>query len=301
MTQYPTLTAFMKEFRDSRSCHAYLSDEKWARGFSCRKCGHEASVKGKKTFHRRCQKCLYDESPTAHTIFHKLKFPIEHAFAMVYLLSTMRKGVSSCELARQFGVHQETAWFFKRKVQRALNSFPRAKLKENVEADETFIGGFEPGKPGRSKGNKQLVQVCIEVEYPTHGKRRGKIKNADARVLKDASSNSIEEALDHMVHEKAVITTDGWRGYQKATDGKWHNIEYSEDGANFRELHWYIFTLKNWIRGIHHKISGAHLQSYLDEFNYRFNRRNHSTQCPSSVLSRMALLPKCPYSQLVAL
>ena len=190
MTQYPTLTAFMKEFRDIRSCHAYLSDEKWARGFSCRKCGHEASVKGKKTFHRRCQKCLYDESPTAHTIFHKLKFPIEHAFAMVYLLSTMRKGVSSCELARQFGVHQETAWFFKRKVQRALNSFPRAKLKENVEADETFIGGFEPGKPGRSKGNKQLVQVCIEVEYPTHGKRRGKIKNADARVMKDASNQA---------------------------------------------------------------------------------------------------------------
>jgi len=125
-----------------------------------------------------------------------------------------------------------------RKVQRGLNSFPRAKLKENVEADETFIGGFEPGKPGQSKGNKQLVQVCIEVEYPTHGKRRGKIKNADPRVLKDASSNSIREELDHMVHEKAVITTDGWRGHQKATDGKWRNIEYSEDGANFRELHW---------------------------------------------------------------
>jgi hypothetical protein len=301
MTQYPTLTAFMRQFHDTESCYVYLLEEKWGRGFSCRKCGHEASVKGKKALYRRCQKCLYDVSPTAHTIFHKLKFPIERGFAMVYLLSTMRKGVSSYELARQFGVHQETAWFFKRKVQRVLNSFPKAKLKENVEADETFIGGFEPGKPGRSKGNKQLVQVCIEVEYPTHGKRRGKIKNADARVLKDASSNSIKEALDHMVHEKAVITTDGWRGYQKATEGKWHNIEYSEDGANFRELHWYIFTLKNWIRGIRHKISGVHLQSYLDEFNYRFNRRNHSNQCPSSVLSRMALLPKCPYSQLVAL
>ena len=198
MTQYPTLTEFMKQFHDTESCHAYLSEEKWARGFSCRKCGLESSVKVKKALHRRCQKCHYNESPTAHTIFHKLKFPIERAFAMVYLLSTMRKGFSSCELARQFGIHQETAWFFKRKVQRALNSFPRIKLKENVEADETFIGGFEPGKPGRWKGNKQLVQVCIEVEYPTHGKRRGKIKNADARVLKDASSNSIKEALNQM-------------------------------------------------------------------------------------------------------
>jgi hypothetical protein len=76
---------------------------------------------------------------------------------MAYLLFAMRKGLSSCEIAGQFWVHQETAWFFKRKVQRALNSFPLAKLKENVDADETFIGGFEPGKPGQSKGNKQLV------------------------------------------------------------------------------------------------------------------------------------------------
>jgi hypothetical protein len=159
MTQYSILTAFIKQFHDSRSCHAYLSEQKWGRGYLCRKCGHEASEKGKKALHRRCQKCLYDESPTAHTIFHKLKFPIEHAFAMVYLLSNKRKGLSSCELARQFGVHQETAWFFKRRVQRALNSFPRAKLKENVEADETFIGGFEPGKPGRSKGKPPVTGV----------------------------------------------------------------------------------------------------------------------------------------------
>ena len=81
MTQYPTLTAFMKQFHDTESCQAYLSNEKWARGFSCRKCGHEASVKGKKELHRRCQKCLYHESPTAHTIFHKLKIPIECVFA----------------------------------------------------------------------------------------------------------------------------------------------------------------------------------------------------------------------------
>jgi hypothetical protein len=119
--------------------------------------------------------------------------------------------------------------------------------------------------------------------------------------LKDASSSYIKEALDCMVHEKAVITTDGWCGYHQATDDRWHNIEYSEDGANFRELNWDSFTLKNWSRGSHHKIALAHLQSYLYEFNYRFNRRNPSHQCPSSVLSRMAFLPKCPYSQLVAL
>jgi hypothetical protein len=89
-----------------------------------------------------------------------------------------------------------------------------------VGAYETLIGGFEPGKPRRSKGNNQLVQVCIEVEYITHGKRCGRIKNAGARVLKDPSVYSIKWALDYMEHEKAVITMDGWRGYQKTTAGK---------------------------------------------------------------------------------
>lgn len=100
------------------------------------------------------------------SIFHNLKFPIERVFDLVYFLSTMRNAFGSCTLAHQIGILQETAWFFKRKVQRALNSFPLAKIKENLEADETFVSGFELGKLGRLKGNKQLVQVCIKEEYP---------------------------------------------------------------------------------------------------------------------------------------
>jgi hypothetical protein len=128
MTQYPTLTAFMKQFHDTESCHDYLSKENGRVDSYAGNAVIRPRSGAKNALHRRCQKCLYYEYPAAHTIFHKLKFPIEHAFAMVYLLSTTRKGVSSFELARQFGIHQETAWFFKRKVQRTLNRFPEAKL-----------------------------------------------------------------------------------------------------------------------------------------------------------------------------
>jgi hypothetical protein len=96
-------------------------------------------------------------------LFHKIKFPLTSAFAMVHLLTTTKKGMSSCELARQFGVHQETAWFFKRKVQLAMKSCEEGhQLAENIEVDETFLGGREEGKRGRSKGSKILVLVSMK-------------------------------------------------------------------------------------------------------------------------------------------
>lgn len=85
----------------------------------------------------------HDESERAHTLFHKLKFPIESAFTIVYILSTVKKGMISCEIARQFNIHQETAWSFKRKVQEAMSISPSRKLKDNVEADGTFVGFVE--------------------------------------------------------------------------------------------------------------------------------------------------------------
>ncbi|PCJ81687.1 MAG: hypothetical protein COA49_04035 [Bacteroidetes bacterium] len=84
--------------------------------------------------------------------------------------------MSSCEIARQSNIHQETAWFFKRIAQEAMSISPIRKLKDNVEADETFMGDFEPGKPGRSKGKKRAVEICIEVDYSDPKSKTGKIK-----------------------------------------------------------------------------------------------------------------------------
>ncbi len=86
---------------------------------------------------------------------------------------------------------------------------------------------------------------------------------------------SLEGALDKMVEHGSLLTTDGWRGYVSAAHNHWHDLADSNNGENFKLLHWHIFNLKNWLRGIHHHVSGSQLQSYLHEFNYRFNRRNH--------------------------
>jgi transposase-like protein len=244
---------------------------------------------------------MYDESATAHTLFHKLKFPIESAFTIVYILSTVKKGMSSCEIARQFNIHQETAWFFKRKVQEAMKISPSRKLKDNVEADETFMGGFEPGKPGRSNGKKRAVEICVEVDYSDPASKTGKIIEAKAELIEDCTSASLEGALDKMVEHGSVLTTDGWGGYVSAAHNHWHDVAESNNGENFKLLHWHIFNLKNWLRGIHHHVSGSHLQSYLHEFNYRFNRRNHGNKIVFGLLSVMCSMPEMQYSSLIAL
>ncbi|MFN8776774.1 MAG: transposase, partial [Flavobacteriales bacterium] len=95
MKKYQNLRSFMEKFQTENQCHAYLVESKWGKGFSCRRCQHAVSVKGRTWHHRRCKACGYDESSTAHTLFHKLKFPLPVAFTIVYQLTTMKKGMST--------------------------------------------------------------------------------------------------------------------------------------------------------------------------------------------------------------
>lgn len=301
MKKAMTLNDFMMRYSTEEACMNYLIKHKWGNGFSCKRCGHSTAVKGRKWYYRRCKQCLYDESATANTLFHNLKFPIQKAFGMVYVITSMRKGMSSCELARQFGVHQETAWFFRRKVQKAMQYSVPDLLDGNVEVDETQVGGYEAGKPGRSKGKKTLIEIALEVDYSNPKKPKGTMKRAAAHILSDASGDAIKEIIDRTIDPDAVVTTDGWTGYLKALKGRWHNVEDSARGKNFELLHWYIFNLKNWLRGTHHHASRDHLQNYLDEFNFRFNRRNAVKHAVFETLRNMINMPKTQYSCLVAL
>ncbi len=279
-------TDFMIRFSTDQKCLEHLVALKWEGGYLCRKCGHDQYVKGRRWHNRKCQHCKYDESATAHTLFHKVKFPLTKAFGITYQVSTMKKCMSSCELSFQWDIHQETAWYFKRKAQQAMSLGDRPLLEFNVEVDETVIGGRESGKPGRSHGKKKKVLVGIEVEYP-EGDGAAKIKRASAVVIDDYSAESLGKGINEIVDEDALVTTDGWGAYQKATGGRMHMSFPSEDGENFKLLHWHIFNIKNWVRGIHHWVSSEHMQTYLDEFHYRFNRRNSRLSNVHSVLKRM--------------
>jgi len=273
--KYSDIHSFLKDFGTTEQCYTYLCDIKWGNGYQCRKCRHTVFVGGRTWYYRKCQICKYDESCTAHTLFHNIKFPITKAFLMIHQLTTLKKGMSTNDLARQHGIHQNTAWFFKRKIQEMMTVKGRLTLNGNVEVDETVVGGAESGAPGRSNGKKKKVMVALQIDYPDDDEKPV-IKAASAEIIEDYSADELAKAIDKSVSQDAMITTDAWPSYPKAVKKRDHLIFYSSELSNFADLHWYIFNLKNWLKGVHHHVSREHIARYLNEFNYRFNNRNYT-------------------------
>ena len=146
---------FGKYFKDNETCVAYLASLKWQEGYVCVKCNHTEYSKGNLPYFRRCKGCGYDESPTANTLFHKLKFDLAKAFHIVYRVTVKKKSMSTTELAKEVGVTQKTAWIFKRKLQQSMKSSEQFPLTNEVHIDEFVLGQKEEGKPGRSLGKKK--------------------------------------------------------------------------------------------------------------------------------------------------
>ncbi len=260
---------FNRQFKDDNDCYEYLSLVKWEYGFICRKCGCKKYYHGKKPFSRRCLKCKYDESPTVNTMFEKLKFSILVAFHIVFKISTKKKGMSSLELSSEFELRQKTCWLFKQKVQEAMKSSLKSQLAGVIHVDEFVIGDPEEGKKGRSKGSKKLIVLAIEILEDGVGR-------AYAEVIENSSAKELGGFLEKYVSKDTEIVTDKWRGYTPLRK-KFLNLRQvaSDDGKNFKELHIHIMNIKGWLRGIHHHCSKKHMQKYLDEYHFRYNRRSN--------------------------
>jgi hypothetical protein len=261
---------FNRQFQDDAACFEYLAAIKWPdETYACNKCGHTKYCKGKKPFSRRCIRCRYDESPTAGTMFDKCKFSLLIAFHIVFKICTKKKGMSSLELSHEFELRQPTCWEFKWKVQQAMQSSKQHPLTGEVHIDEFFIGGPEDQKRGRSKGNKRLVIVALE-------KVKDGVGRAYAQIIEAASAEEFKPFFASYISKKAKVITDEWLGYLhlKKEYKKLKQIP-SNDGKNFPDLHIHIMNLKGWLRGIHHHCSKERLQGYLDEYHYRYNRRNN--------------------------
>ena len=260
---------FNKRFKEDVDCYEYLSLIKWENGFACRKCNYDKYYNGKKPFSRRCLRCKYDESPTTNTLFEKLKFPILLAFHIVFKISTKKKGMSSIELSNEFELRQKTCWSFKQKIQQAMKSSLQSPLTGLVHTDEFVIGGPEEGKKGRSKGAKKLIALAIEIVEDGVGR-------AYAEVIENSSAKELGSFLRKYVSQDAELISDKWKGYTPLINEftKLKQVA-SNEGKNFKELHIHIMNIKGWLRGIHHHCSKDHMQDYLNEYHFRYNRRSN--------------------------
>lgn len=267
-----TLREFQSRFADEAACRAYLAASRWPEGFRCPRCGHGEAFELPRSHRWECKACRYQTSVTAGTILHGTRTPLPQWFWAAYLMTTLTPGISALQLQRQLGLKRyETAWMLLHKLRRATVAPERTPLRDEVEVDETYVGGPEEGVVGREVETKVLVVGAVEVR----GRAAGRIR---LQVVPDASGPALTGFVRAVVAPGATVITDGWSGYAPLAGlGYRHRPkpQRTPERADtvLPRVHRVFSNLKTWLRGTHHGVDPPHLQAYLDEYTFRFNRR----------------------------
>ena len=273
------LPTFIARFGTDEQCREHLFRARWPDGFRCRACGHGAAwALGRRNIYE-CAACGQQHSLLKGTIFEQTKTGLTKWFLAIYLVTSSKGGIAATELQRQMGFGSyQTAWSWLHKIRKAMIRPDRAPLAVRVEADETYVGGARPGRPGRGAAGKTLVAGAVEAgRGKARGRRLGRLRLA---LLPDAGAQSLEGFLAANVAQPAAVATDGWSGYADLpAKGYRHepiNLSAAWGDAALRlpAIHLVFGLAKRWLLGTHHgAVSKKHLGAYLDEFVFRFNRR----------------------------
>lgn len=277
--EYPrNLSELEANFSAEEDCRAYLARLRWPEGFRCPRCGLGKAwpVRGVLL---ECAGCGNQTSVTAGTIFQDTRTPLSVWFRAMWWVTTQKNGASALGLQRVLGLKSyETAWAWLHKLRRAMVRPGRDVLSGRVEVDESYLGGLEEGLRGRLIEEKALIVVAAQED----GMGIGRIR---MRQVADASAQSLEPFLLESVERGSVVHTDGWSGYRGVTaKGYVHEvtiIKRSQESASelLPRVHRVISLLKRWLMGTHQgAVSHKHLDYYLDEFTFRFNRRRSKSR-----------------------
>jgi transposase-like protein len=272
---YPGSYAALRVWFDQDwKCLEYLDWLRWPEGFVCPHCGSEAGWRAPDR-RWRCAGCDRRVSATAGAIFHGTRTPLTVWFAAGWHLVSGKVGISATQLQRemQLGSYQ-TAWAMLHRYRSVMVRPGRERLTGEVEVDESYIGGPEPGIPGRGALGKVLFAAAVEHEAP-----RG-FGRARVAVIEDASAPSLRQFLIDNVEPGSRVITDGWPSYSPATEGLYalDATNVSESGKEAHELlpgtHLVFSLVKRWVLGtLRGSVSPEHLQACFDEWVFRFNRR----------------------------
>lgn len=272
MEDYPkTMIEFEQRFITEDACREYLYQMRWPDGFICPRCGRQKCWKMQSGLYR-CSRCKYHLSVTAGTIFQDSRIPLRLWFRAIWQMVSQKHGISALGLQRVLGLNSyRITWTLLHKLRIAMVRPGRDHLVGPVQVDETYMGGPRPGKRGRGAAGKTLVLVAVEDKDGRPGRIR-------LHKVKDASGASLIPAVKGSVQPKSEVRTDDWEGYsQLASSGYKHTIirKRAEVGKNLLPLANRVTALlKRWLQGTHQGAPRpSHLDYYLDEFVFRFNRR----------------------------
>jgi transposase-like protein len=279
LTHFDSLFDLLAAFPDEQSCIDHIRAIRWKDGEFCPHCGGTRiyHFSDRKTF--KCGDCRERFSIKVGTIFHDTKLPLRKWFMALWMITNHPKGIASTTMAKDLKVTQKTAWHLLHRIRHAARtqSF-NAPLKGTVEVDETFVGGKarnkhigKRGKSGTTGGSGKAV-VAGAVE------RNGE---AVARVVNDVKAATLTQFVRETVSPNAeMVVTDQWLGYKHLGKEYSHAVinhsqgQYGSGTVHTQTIECIWALLKRQIIGIHHWVSAKHLQKYVDEMTWRFNRRD---------------------------
>ena len=268
-----TLAEFEQRFATEGACRAYLARLRWPTGFCCPQC----TTSGSWTTTRcllMCRRCGYQASVTAGTIFHRTRLPLQDWFRAMWWMTGQKHQLSALGLQRLLGFGSyRTAWLWLQKLRRAMVLPDWDRLGGEVEVDEIHMGNVEAGGGRWHLESKALVAIAAQID----GKGIGRIR---LRRIPAASPSQLVAFVKHMVEPGSVVITDGWKGYAGLKqEGFKHrprliNASGKTASALLPRAHRVASLLRRWVMGIHQgALSREQLDTYLDEFTFRFNRR----------------------------
>lgn len=277
---YPrTYREFVGLFPDVATCAAYLEQLRWPGGFACPACKCTGAAWRQTRGRLVCPACRHHASVTAGTILDKTRTPLTTWFEAAWHVTTAKSGLSAKTLERTLGTRYRVAWTMLQRYRVAMVRAERRPLSGIVEVDETLVGGVEHGgKRGRGT-SKSVVVIAIEVLQP---KGFGRVR---MRHVPDASGANLLPFICDAVAPGSTVCTDGWGGYNDLPKHGYTRqrtvLSSSNDPAHvvMPAVHRVASLLKRWILGTHQgAITPDHLQAYLEEFTFRFNRRTSSSR-----------------------
>jgi transposase len=277
-----SVTEFLAEFPDDAACLEHL----WRTRYSpdgehahCPRCDAEKVFKRYETKQQRqswtCTACGLHVHPTAGTIFHRSSTSLRLWFHAMYLMTSTRCGISAKQLERELGVHYKTAWRMFNKIRNELMKDDAKPLKGKVEVDETSWGG----RPRRKLKNKKEVALFRESKTTVLGmvERGGRVR---LRVIASRRGEPLSGAVRANVNPEAILFTDDWRPYRPLSrEYAGHRIINHSAGVyvlgdvHTNTIEGFFGNLKTGMRGAYKQVSNKWLQSYLDEYTWRYNER----------------------------
>ena len=274
MEDFPRdLLEFEARFSTEAACREYLFQLRWPEGFRCPRCAGRKSWPLREVL-LQCADCGYQSSVTAGTVFQATRKPLRLWFRAMWWVSSQKNGASAMGLQQVLGLGSyKTAWTWLHKLRRAMVRPGRDRLTGMIEVDETYLGGVEEGVRGRQTKSKALIAVAAQED----GRGIGRIR---MRRILDASAESLMPFVESAIVPGSVVHTDGWRGYLPLQEnGYVHRVtllrgKKESPSELMPRVHRVVSLLKRWLLGTHQgAVRHEHLDYYLDEFTFRFNRR----------------------------